>query len=81
MRTLTIVSASSPGPERDVESDVESTGPEPGRWLSDVPIMGGHACVNQCDHVHRSVTVGWDSQKSRRHKEKLECDVARTAIQ
>jgi len=47
MRTLTIVSASGPGPEWDVESDVGSTGPAPGRWLSDVPIVRGRAC----DHV------------------------------
>ena len=39
MRTLTIVSASGPGPEWDVESDVGSTGPAPGRWLSDAPIV------------------------------------------
>jgi len=45
MRTLTIVSASGPGPEWDVESDVGSTGPVPGRWLSDVPIVRGRACV------------------------------------
>ena len=44
-RTLTIVSASGPGPEGDVESDVGSTGPVPGRWLSDVPIVRGRACV------------------------------------
>jgi hypothetical protein len=48
MRTLTIVLASGPGPEWDVEtleSDVGSTGPAPGRWLSDVPIVRGRACV------------------------------------
>ncbi len=37
MRTLTIVSASGPGPEWD--------GPAQGRWLSDVQIVRGRACV------------------------------------
>ncbi len=45
MRTLTMVSASGPGPEWDVESGVGSTGPAPGRWLSDVPIVRGRACM------------------------------------
>jgi hypothetical protein len=48
MRTPTIVSASGPGPEWDVERDVGSTGPAPGGWLSDVPIVRGRACVITC---------------------------------
>ena len=77
MRTLTIVSASGLGPEWDVESDVGSTGPAPGRWLSDVPIVRGRACVITSTDL--PVGARKTRQESHRHKEK--CDVTRIAIE
>ena len=72
---MTIVSANGPGPEWDVESDVELTGPEPGPWLSDVPNVKGRACVittiNLCRLGLARVTTA----------QREGCDVTRIAIQ
>jgi hypothetical protein len=51
------VLASGLGPEWDVESDTRSTGPVPGRWLSDVQNVRERTCV-VIIMIHQSLSRG-----------------------